>query len=333
MKVLKLKKEKDLISVVVPVYKVEHYLDDCVNSVREQTYQNLEIILVDDGSTDSCSKMCDDYAQIDSRIQVIHQPNRGLSGARNSGLCESKGKYIIFIDSDDIIASNMIEVLYDAITKNECQVSCCKYRAFVDDEMMALRNTGVGDYSTHIKNNISALSCIYHSKVKKIEFVVWNKLYLRSLFVENEILYPEKKLNEDMFTTYKLLYFSKQTAIIDQELYFYRKRPGSIMNQSLTMKRLDALEGHESCMHFYYDHQEYQLLGFELNAFLNDCKYLMSLSNSVEENDIKKEIKQTIKTKAIQGKNLYFKYCKYSLFMKLYYIIKFNVIVWSISYE
>ena len=111
--------------------------------------------------------MCDDYAQIDSRIQVIHQPNRGLSGARNSGLCESKGKYIIFIDSDDIIASNMIEVLYDAITKNECQVSCCKYRAFVDDEMMALRNTGVGDYSTHIKNNISVINNIYYKEDNK----------------------------------------------------------------------------------------------------------------------------------------------------------------------
>ena len=113
---------KDLITIVVPVYKVEQYLDKCVNSIINQTYKNLEIILVDDGSPDNCGKMCDEYAKNDNRIVVIHKENGGLSDARNAGIEIAKGKYISFIDSDDYVTEDYVEFLYALISNNNVEV-------------------------------------------------------------------------------------------------------------------------------------------------------------------------------------------------------------------
>lgn len=117
--------EEDLISIIIPIYKVEEYLKRCVDSVINQTYKNLEIILIDDGSPDSCGKICDEYAKINNKIYVIHQQNQGVSAARNAGIDKAKGKYICFIDSDDYVDANYIEVLHDGMKK--CDLSICSY--------------------------------------------------------------------------------------------------------------------------------------------------------------------------------------------------------------
>ncbi|MBR1540013.1 MAG: glycosyltransferase [Clostridia bacterium] len=125
--------EEELISIIVPVYKVEKYLDKCINSIVSQTYKNLEVILVDDGSPDSCGKMCDEWTQKDTRIKVIHKENGGLSDARNFGLDCAKGKYIQFVDSDDYIEKDMIEFLYKNLKENNADISICS-NYMVDEE-------------------------------------------------------------------------------------------------------------------------------------------------------------------------------------------------------
>ena len=126
--------ENPLISVIVPIYNVEEYLNRCVESIVNQTYQKLEIILVDDGSPDNCPRMCDDWAKKDSRIKVIHKENGGLSDARNAGMKITTGEYISFIDSDDYIETCMIEILYEAIKKYDCDIASCRVRIVMDDK-------------------------------------------------------------------------------------------------------------------------------------------------------------------------------------------------------
>lgn len=122
------------ISVIVPVYNVEKYLDKCVQSILNQTYENIELVLIDDGSTDGSSKICDKYGKIDSRVKVIHKENGGLSSARNRGIDEAVGKFITFIDSDDYIHHQMLEILYEGIIKNKSDISICEYRRFDENE-------------------------------------------------------------------------------------------------------------------------------------------------------------------------------------------------------
>ncbi len=210
-----------LISVIVPVYKVEEYLDRCVESIVEQTYQNLEIILVDDGSPDNCPKMCDKWAEKDSRIKVIHKENggRGPSEARNFGVELSNGEYIAFIDSDDYVLPEYIEYLFHNLIKYDADISCCnlkyvystkKERSFTDDE----------NY-----NNIQSISgleaCykIYETDYSISLIVPHCKLYKREIVEKNP--YPLGRLHEDDAITYKMLYESNTVALGSQKLYGY----------------------------------------------------------------------------------------------------------------
>lgn len=317
----------DLISIVVPIYNVEDYLSSCIKSLVSQTYANIEIILVDDGSTDSSSKICDEYAKLDERICVIHQENGGLSQARNTGLKVSNGKYIAFIDSDDLVAKDMIEKLYFALIDNSCQISCCRYYKFTNERELVSKCDYVDIPDILVRCNVDALKDIYNARIKNIEFTAWNKLYNKKIFDDNKILYPVGKLYEDIFTTYKLLYYSKFVVFVDQELYFYRQRKGSIMNQSISIRRLDALEGHEECMDFYYKHEKYKLLGLELNAYCSLCKDLLELSECITDNLFKLEFQKVIKDKVPIIWKKYFKKCKYSILRRMYYFIKYSSII------
>ena len=131
-----------LISIIVPVYRVESYLSRCVDSLLAQTYQNLEIILVDDGSPDQCPQICEDYAKKEERIHVIHQENRGLSGARNAGIDVAKGEYLAFVDSDDYVSDDYIQVMYDAIKATGCAISQCRFTYTKGEKLKENRGTG-----------------------------------------------------------------------------------------------------------------------------------------------------------------------------------------------
>lgn len=225
---------KDLISVIVPVYNVEKYLNRCIESIVQQTYKNLEIILVDDGSPDNCPQICDEWAQKDPRIKVIHKKNGGLSDARNVGFQSACGKYICFVDSDDWIEVDFCEVLLSAIVEYDCDIAACGYRK--TDVVKATR-TDDGDMTVEILDSMQALQELIHER--KIQQVVWNKMYKRAII---HTLFEVGKYHEDEFWTYQIIDQCTNMVIINYIGYNYFQRPDSIMGQNFSAKRLDAIE-------------------------------------------------------------------------------------------
>lgn len=221
--------ERECISVIVPVYNVEAYLERCIDSILTQTYQNLEIILVDDGATDCSGEMCDEYAAKDERIKVIHKKNGGLSSARNAALDIATGDYIGFVDSDDYIHPKMFEKLYEACKCNEAQISiCCHYTERVDKLM-------IEDYiidEEEIFDRDQALSILVQDKGMKN--YAWDKLYKAELF--KGVRYPEGRNYEDIATTYLLFYKADKLCRIPEYLYYYQIREDSISGRQTDEK-------------------------------------------------------------------------------------------------
>ena len=222
-----------MISVIVPIYSVEDYLDKCVQSIVAQTYTDLEIILVDDGSPDGCPAMCDAWAEKDRRITVVHKPNGGLSDARNSGLNIAHGDYISFVDSDDWIAPTMLETMLSALVQADADIcSCGIINAYEDGSTQSWNLPSLNG------NPESFLSALYSDTA--VPVATWNKLYKRELWTE--LRFPKGKICEDAFTTYKLIDSSKKLVQIPDELYYYRIRSGSIMTSSFRLARMDEEE-------------------------------------------------------------------------------------------
>ncbi len=225
-----------LISVIVPIYNVEKYLDRCVDSIINQTYKNLEIILVDDGSPDNCPKMCDDYAKIDNRIKVVHKENGGLSDARNVGMEVATGEYVSFIDSDDYISLDFYETLFQTMIDNDSDIVECSVVKFYENEKF-------DEYSDDLKitnyDTLYALDGLINENPFKQH--VWNKLYKSNIVLD--IPYAVGKLNEDEFWTYQIFGKAKKVTRINKTMYYYFQRGSSIMGNGYNIRRLDALEG------------------------------------------------------------------------------------------
>lgn len=224
-----------LISVIIPVYKVENYLKRCIDSVLAQTYTNMEILLVDDGSPDQCPKICDEYAKQDSRIKVFHQENKGLSGARNTGIDHAKGEYFAFLDSDDLWSPYFLEALYGAIRKHDAQISQCRWEYMHGDE---LKEAYDPEAKCECFTGREMLSNLY-IQTGAYYVVAWNKLYKRELFTN--IRYPQGLIHEDEATTYRLFDAAKKCVFIDNALYGYFVGAGSssITRNSFSLKKLD----------------------------------------------------------------------------------------------
>ena len=226
--------EKALISIIIPVYKVEKYLEKCIQSVINQTYENLQIILVDDGSPDNCGKICDEYAKKDHRIEVIHKSNGGLSDARNKGLEIAKGEYIGFVDSDDYIEADMYEVLYNLLKQYNADVSICNFYT-VSQGKISIKNAdnGINEY-----NRIEILKEILLDR--NIQSYAWNKLYKKELF--DEIKYPIGKKYEDIGTTFYLLEKCNKVVVTGKSEYYYINRQDSIVNNVTESTITDYIE-------------------------------------------------------------------------------------------
>lgn len=226
---------KDLISIVVPIYNVEKYLTRCIDSILVQTYSNIEILLIDDGSTDKSSQICDKYMKKDRRIKVIHKSNGGLSDARNVGINMAKGKYLAFIDSDDSIEKDMVEYLFALIIKFNTKMSVCSHN-IIFDEGKRIKRLGNGK-----EEKLTAKECIkkmlYH---KDVDTSAWAKLYSRDLF--DNIRYPKGLLFEDIGTTYKFFLKSKFIACGYIGKYNYYVRKNSIVTGCFSEKKLDLLK-------------------------------------------------------------------------------------------
>lgn len=257
---------KPFVSVIIPVYKVEPYLRQCIDSVLAQTYRNLEIILVDDGSPDECPAICDEYAKNDARVRVIHKENGGLSDARNAGIRAATGEWICFVDSDDMVHPQMIELLMCLLVSDRTlKIASCGFERFCKNEI------GPRHYT---ERNHSVLS-LKDFMLKHCWTVAWGKIYHRTLF-EN-IAYPVGRLHEDEFITYKLVYEAGKIALMDIPLYFYRQRKDSIMGQLSEKNILDVCDAFSERIIFFQDEPELydiavqHLLAFYIN--LSTKKY------------------------------------------------------------
>ena len=223
------------VSIIVPVYKVEPYLDKCISSIVNQTYTNLEIILVDDGSPDQCPQMCDAWAEKDARIRVIHKENGGLSDARNAGMAVATGEYIAFVDSDDWIAPDLYTHLYRRLTEDHSDISACGVQMVWEDGTPPRILTRMGN---HVLSKEEAMQAIIEESWLKQP--VWYKLYKTNLI--KDILFPVGKYHEDVFWSYQAVDKANKVSVSDYIGYYYLQRKGSIMGEEYSLKRLDAVE-------------------------------------------------------------------------------------------
>ena len=237
------------ISIIVPVYNVEKYLENCIESILNQTFKDFELILVDDGSTDNSGKICDIYKKKDSRIKVIHKNNGGLSSARNAGLDIACGKYVGFVDSDDYIHYQMYEKLYHQIIKNKADISVCGFQKVKQFEKDLL-STNKFYEKVELFNNIEALEQLYCKY--STEFVVsWNKLYIKTLF--KDIKFKEGVIHEDEFIIHRLLYNVNKVVYNNEKLYFYLQRRGSIVSSEAEVYQIDKIYALSDRIKFFYD--------------------------------------------------------------------------------
>lgn len=225
---------KPLISVILPIYNIKDYLDKCMKSIFAQTYKNLEIIMVDDGSTDGCGKLCDEYLEKDKRIRVFHKENGGLSDARNYGIERVSGEYITCIDPDDYVDKDYVEYLYKLIEKYKTKMSICQHRVLFDNGRIDDKGNS-GDEVLPNKRCIERM--LYHDV---IDTSAWAKLYHKDLF--RNVKYPFGKLFEDISTTYKLMLQCREIAVGYESKYNYFIRSNSIVNGKFNPKKMDLLE-------------------------------------------------------------------------------------------
>ena len=222
---------KPLVSLIIPVYNVEAYLRECLDSVINQSYSNLEIIIVNDGSTDGSLNVCEEYAAKDERIRVISQKNGGLSSARNTGLDSAKGLYIGFIDSDDSVHTTFVECLMDAISESKSRIAVCDFSS----DIKQLANMDNGKVILSSNEAVSGLLDDFGYKC-----FAWNKIYQRECF--DGVRFPKGKLFEDIILMYEMFKKTDTIIYVKQPLYFYRMRKGSITKAAFTQRNFHLLE-------------------------------------------------------------------------------------------
>ncbi len=279
---------KPLISVIIPVYQVEAYLRRAVDSVLAQTYRNLDIILVDDGSPDRCGAICDEYASREARVRVVHKQNGGLSDARNAGLDVAGGDYIAFLDSDDYYAPCFIEVLYEELIRHHAQVSICQYEVtgsgsgngpdFAGYEEKW--RSGQADISVYSKAEL--LQNQYDAICEDATYFIvsWNKLYDARLW--KEIRFPKGRIHEDEATTYKVLERASKGVYLRLPLYAYFSSAGSITRDRFSVKRLDWAYAMTDRIRYFEKKGQFSLARAALRARADGCiRYYYPLRSQV----------------------------------------------------
>lgn len=249
-----------LLSIIVPVYKVENYLPKCIDSILAQTFTDFELILVDDGSPDDCPALCDAAAEKDARVRVIHQKNGGLSAARNAGLDAAKGAWIGFVDSDDYIAPEMYEVLYQAVQSTGADLALCDYAE--------VNEAGTPCPQMHVSlsgGELTGQELLKRASGLMVQ-LAWNKLYRRAIFTQ--LRYPEGKLNEDLFLIPEVCLQIQKAVVVPKALYYYVQRGGSIMSGNKTLRHFDAAEAAQRYWDCLVENAAY-------DALANAAQYVM----------------------------------------------------------
>lgn len=238
------------ISVIVPVYKVEKYLHECVDSILAQTFRDFELILVDDGSPDNCGAICDEYAAKDSRIRVIHQENQGVSAARNAALDAAKGEFIAFVDSDDVVNVHYLEVLLSGMDKDTDIVSC-SFSVWSINPVERLADIGEVNFVKY--DAVSAIIALYGNS-NNLYVTPWGKLYRTETI--GEIRFPVGRIHEDQCVIPLICYRARNIACCNQNMYYYRSQPDSITSRTFSLKRFDDIWAIDRCILFFEDKKE-----------------------------------------------------------------------------
>lgn len=285
----------DKISIIVPVFNVEKYLSKCIESLVKQTYKNIEILLINDGSQDNSLNICKEWEKKDDRIKVFSQRNQGLSEARNTGIKNAKGNYICFVDSDDLVLSDFIEILYYLIKKYGCEIAQVNFIEKTDDEIEKKINIEKQIFNEKILSSRDMIKGLTTNDHKK-NVIVWNKIYKKELF-EN-LSFKNGKIYEDEFFTWKVFMKCKKIAVSDKILYVYRIRKNSIMNlqrKKISIKNLDYLEALEERMETFKNIRDMELYNLTL---INYCYRLILYYNKFDgKNSENKKIKIELKNK------------------------------------
>lgn len=221
-----------LISVIVPIYKVEEYLERCIKSIVSQTYKNIEIILVDDGSPDNCPAICDEWRERDSRIKVVHKRNGGLSDARNTGIKIASGDYVVFVDSDDYIHPQFVDALYYVIKKYSADVVSCDFK-LVSETYSNEKMSKIELEKIKVKED-------FIISQKTIGIVAWNKMYKKELF--DKIQFPVGKIHEDSGIWWKVVYYASKIVAISEILYYQYENVDSITRRPYTKVHMDLVD-------------------------------------------------------------------------------------------
>lgn len=274
------------VSVIVPIYNVEQYLHKCINSILSQTFKDFELILVDDGSPDDCGNICDYYRQIDDRVIVIHKENGGLSSARNAGLSVATGKYISFVDSDDMIDKEMLNILYRLCEDYNASISSCVIHAIDKDKNISFSQ------DIMLFNNKEAIELTYDEKLPA-GFSVCNKLFRRNLF-EN-INFPVGRIYEDASILYKLYMKANKVVFIDKPLYYYIYRSNSITNSSNWDKRFDIVDLFNEKYEFMNENFPEMCDKVQALYYDNLRKIIVDIVNSGKEKENYRYIRKTSK--------------------------------------
>lgn len=280
--------KKELISVIIPIYNVENYLERCIKSVINQTYKNFELILVNDGSQDRSGKICEEYAKKDSRIIVIHKKNGGLSDARNKGIDICKGDFITFIDSDDYVEKQYLEILYNAIKRENANISICSYRSIYE-------NGRVLKQRENFKKVLTAKETFEEILYQKnFNVSAWAKMYEKKIFTN--IRYPKGKIFEDAFTTYKLIAKADKVSVDLQIQYNYMIRNNSILTSSFNEKKLMLIDAYKEMGIFIlskYPDLIYAVKRSQVYANISTLRQMIYAENRLVEKE--KKIKKFIR--------------------------------------
>ena len=263
------------VSIIVPVYQVENYLRQCVDSILAQTFTDFELILVDDGSTDRSGQICDEYAEMDERVKVIHKENSGPSDTRNRGIEQAAGNYFMFVDSDDYIAPTMVECLYQSILKENADIAACNFLYSFEDD----RNQ---DFSTNIQWEVVSGAEIFYNRKNDRSCgywtVVWNKLYKSKVF--GKLRFRAGKYYEDEFWANDIYQMDIKMVTIPECLYYYRQHGNNSMKTTNSKKNLDILEALQERIDIYlmdetHAAQAYRVLIYSLE-YLEKSKRMIT---------------------------------------------------------
>lgn len=275
------------VSIIVPVYQVEKYIRQCIDSILAQTFTDFELILVDDGSKDRSGQICDEYVRMDNRVRVIHKENGGLSDARNRGMDQAVGSYFLFVDSDDYIASTMVECLYEKVVKEKADIAVCNYLYYFENDREK-------NFSTNVKPEIFSGTEIFYNRKNERNYgiwtVAWNKIYKTETI--GNVRFRLGKYHEDEFWANDIYQMNIKVVTIPECLYYYRQHDESTMKQKSIQKNFDVIEALQERIDIYlqkpeYAHQAYKVLIFSLE-YLSESKRLITNKNE-EKNFIQAE--------------------------------------------